>query len=134
VLHISREGRKQGMLKSYKFESRRILLQDVEVSASKVPFQIAQPSADAISLRSPAAFAVKLARETHATRSMMYLWTGEIADELQGYHIIGTGEKGVFQIPANITKHYPAALHVRLFGMNANGKVYSLDRTYQLTQ
>jgi hypothetical protein len=109
-------------------------LEDVEVSASKVPFQIAQPSADAISLRSPAAFAVKLARETHATRSMMYLWTGEIADELQGYHIIGTGEKGVFQIPANITKHYPAALHVRLFGMNANGKVYSLDRTYQLTQ
>jgi len=131
VLHISREGHKQGMLKSYKFESRRILMQEVEVG--KVPFQIAQPSADTVSLRSPAAFAVKLTRETHATRSMMYLWTGEIADELQGYRVIGTGEKGNFQIPANMAKHYPAVFHVRLFGMNANGKVYSQDRTYQLT-
>jgi hypothetical protein len=96
VLHISRESHKQGMLKSYKFESRRILLQEVEVSAAKVPFQIAQPSTDTISLRSPAAYAVKLTRETHATRSVMYLWTGEIADELQGYHVIGTGEKGKF--------------------------------------
>ncbi|HVP48282.1 MAG TPA: DUF5060 domain-containing protein [Bryobacteraceae bacterium] len=132
VLHISREGHKQGMLKSYKFESRRILMQEVEVG--KVPFQIVQPAADTISLRSPAAYAVKLTRETHATRSMMYLWTGEIADELQGYRVIGTGGKGAFQIPANMAKHYPAVLHVRLFGMNANGKVYSQDRTYQLTQ
>ena len=134
VLHISREGHKQGMLKSYKFESRRILLQDGEVSANKVPFQVVQPSAETISLRSSTAYAIKLTRVTHATRSVMYLWTGEIAAELQGYHIIGTGEKGAFQIPANIAQHYPAALHVRLFGMNANGKVYSLDRTYQLTQ
>ena len=132
VLHISREGHKQGMLKSYKFESRRILMQDVEVG--KVPFEAMQPSADTISLRSPAAYAIKLTRETHATRSMMYLWTGEIADELQGYRVIGTGEKGSFQIPANMAKHYPAVFHVRLFGMNANGKVYSVDRTYQLTQ
>jgi hypothetical protein len=132
VLHISREGHKQGMLKSYKFESRRILMQEVEVG--KVPFQIAQPSADSISLRSPAACAVKLTRETHATRSMMYLWTGEIANELQGYRVIGTGEKGVFQIPPNMAKEYPAVFHVRLFGLNANGKVYSQDRTYQLTQ
>jgi hypothetical protein len=64
----------------------------------------------------------------------MYLWTGEIANELQGHRVIGTGEKGVLQIPANMAKHYPAAFHVRLFGMNANGKVYSLDRTYQLIQ
>ena len=40
----------------------------------------------------------------------MYLWTGEIADELQGYHVIGTGEKGTFQIPANMAQHYPAVL------------------------
>jgi len=29
VLHLSREGHKEGMLRSYKFESRRILMQDV---------------------------------------------------------------------------------------------------------
>jgi hypothetical protein len=48
--------------------------------------------------------------------------------------VIGTGEKGVFQIPPNMAKEYPAVFHVRLFGLNANGKVYSQDRTYQLTQ
>jgi len=75
-----------------------------------------------------------LTRETHATRSMLYLWTGEIANELQGYRVVGTGDRGNFKIPASMAKHYPAVFHLRLFGMNANGKVYSADRTYQLTQ
>jgi hypothetical protein len=65
---------------------------------------------------------------------MLYLWTGEIANELQGYRVIGTGDKGNFQIPTNMAKHYPAVFHLRLFDMNANGKVYSADRTFQLTQ
>ncbi len=134
VLHVSREGHKEGMLKSYKFESRRILMQDVEVSANKVPFQVAQPVGDTISLHAATAYAVKLTRETHATRSIMYLWTADIADESQGYRMVGTGDRGNVQIPANMTKHYPAVFHVRLFGMNANGKVYSADHTYQLTQ
>jgi hypothetical protein len=120
------------MLKSYKFESRHILMQDVEVSATKISFQIVQPAGDTISLRAP--YAAKLTRETHATRSMLYLWTGEIANELQGYRVVGTRDKGNFQIPTNMAKHYPAVFHLRLFGMNANGKVYSADRTYQLTQ
>ena len=134
VLHVSREGHKQGMLKSYKFESRRILAQEVEVNAAKVPFQVAEPSGDTVSVKKPAAYAIKRTRETHATRSMMYLWTGEIADAPQGYRVIGTGDKGTFHIPADITPHFPAPLHVRLLGMNANGKVYSLDRSYQLTE
>jgi hypothetical protein len=134
VLHISRESHKQGMLKSYKFESRRVLQQEVEVSAEKVPYKIVEPSGDTISLRSPPAYAVKLTRETHATRTVLYLWTADIADESQGYRVIGTGEKGVFQILPNMARHFPAVFHVRLFGINANGKVYSADRTYQLTQ
>ena len=134
VLHISREGHKQGMLKSYKFESRRVLQQEVEVNAQKVPFKIVEPSGDTISMRTPPAYSVKLTHETHATRSMLYLWTADIADESQGYRVIGSGEKGLFQILPNMARHFPAVFHVRLFGMNANGKVYSADRTYQLTQ
>ena len=134
VLHVSREGNKQGMLRSYKFESRRILMQDVEVSASKVPFQIAQPTVDTVSVKAPPQYAVKLTRETHATRSMMYFWTGDVAVEPDGYRVIGNGDKGTFQLLPNLARHYPAVFHVRLFGMNGNGKVYSLDRTYQLTQ
>src|SRR5579871_692320 len=132
VLHISREGHKQGMLKSYKFESRSISQQEVEVSAQKVPFKIVEPSGDNISIKSPPAYSVKLVRETHATRSVLYLWTADIADESEGYRVIGTGEKGVFQILPNMSRHFPAVFHVRLFGINANGKVYSADRTYTL--
>ncbi len=134
VLHISRESHKAGMLKSYKFESRRILQQEIEVNAEKVPFKIAEPPGDTISLQIPPPYSVKMTRETHATRSMLYLWTADIADESQGYRVIGTGEKGFLQIPANMSRRFPAVFHVRLFGMNANGKVYSADRTYELTR
>src|SRR6185436_577061 len=79
VLHVSREGNKEGMLKSYKFESRRILMQELEVSPRKVPFEVAQPAGDTISLGASAPYAVKLTRETRATRAMMYLWTGDVA-------------------------------------------------------
>ena len=46
VLHVVREGRVEGMNKSYKFESRDIVLQDVESNSPKVPFTIEQPTAD----------------------------------------------------------------------------------------
>ena len=50
VLHISREGRKEGMLKSWKFESRPFLMQEVETVLTKIPFEIVQPAKDEISL------------------------------------------------------------------------------------
>ena len=46
VLHISREGRKESMLRSYKFESRPIVLQEIELNPQKVPFEIEQPAGD----------------------------------------------------------------------------------------
>jgi len=134
VLHISREGRKESMLRSYKFESRPIVLQEIELNPQKVPFEIEQPAADTVSQTKPPSYGAKLKRETHATRTMMYLWTGEVAADNQGYRVLGTGAKGTFQIPGNIAKHYPAVLHLHVAGMNANGKVYTADRTYQLTK
>ena len=38
VLHVVREGRVEGMNKSYKFESRDIVMQEVESNSPKVPF------------------------------------------------------------------------------------------------
>ncbi len=38
VLYIAREGHKEGMLKSYKFESRPVPVQEVETDAKKIPF------------------------------------------------------------------------------------------------
>jgi hypothetical protein len=134
VLHISREGHKDSMRKSYKFDSRHILMQEIELNPQKIPFDVAEPAGDTLSLGAAVAFTAKLKRETHATRSMLYLWTAEVVADNQGARVLGTGPKGTFRIPPDIAKNFPAVLHVRLAGMNANGKAYTLDRTYQLTQ
>ena len=133
VLHISREGRKES-LRSYKFESRAIIMQEIEQLPTKIPYEIAQPATDPVSVAKPPQYAVKLTRETRATRAMMWLWTGEVTSGQQGYRVIGTGPQGTFSVPSNLTESYPANLAVRLYGLNAHGKVYSLIRIFQLTQ
>lgn len=134
VLHISREGHKQSMLRSWKFESRAVPQQEVELDQKKVPFEIDQPSGDSVPLSGGVPYAAKIKRESHATRSMMYLWTGDVARDNQGFRVLGTGGKGTLMMPEGIARNLPAVLHIRLLGMNANGKVYSTDRTYQLTK
>jgi hypothetical protein len=109
-------------------------MQEIEQVPQRTPFEIAAPSGDALSLSSPAKYAARVTRETRATRSMTWLWTGEVTPDQRGYRVIGTGREGVFNIPPNIAGSYPAALAVRLYGMNANGKVYSLIRVYQLSK
>ena len=134
VLHVSREGRKEGMLRSYKFESRQIGMQEIEQALAKVPFEIVQPAQDAIPAGQPVPYEAKIKRETRATRSMMWLWTGEVTTGAQGYRALATGASGKLRVPPGLSKQYPATLLMRLYGMNANGKIYSLDRPYRLTQ
>ena len=134
VLRLSREGKKESMLKSFRFEARSVVLQEVEQSAQKIPFDIVAPATDTVSLSKPAPYAAKLKRETRATRSMMWLWTGEVATAGQGYRVLGTGPKGTLKIPPELAKRFPAVLQLRVTGMNANGKVYTIDKIMQLTQ
>ncbi|MFN7994449.1 MAG: DUF5060 domain-containing protein [Bryobacteraceae bacterium] len=131
ILRISREGHKEGM-RSYKFESRRIEMQVIEQNVQKVPFEIAQPTQTALSESKPAEYAAKIKRETRATRSVMWLWTGEATADGQGYRVIGTGQQGTLHFWPDMALNYPAVLSMRLYGMNANGKVYTVDKTYQL--
>jgi hypothetical protein len=133
VLHISREGRKEGMLRSYKFESRPFLMQEIESGVKMVPYDIAEPASGEVSVSKPPKYAVKLKRESRATRSMMFLWTGEVAANNQGYRVIGTGATGTMQLPRIFGSGSTNVLSVRLYGMNANGKVYSQDRIYRVT-
>jgi hypothetical protein len=93
-----------------------------------------EPASDTLSLSKPVAYAAKLKRESRATRSMMWLWTGEVATEGQGYRALGTSQKGSFQIPPEIAKRPPAVFHLRVNAMNANGKIYSVDKIIQVTQ
>lgn len=132
VLHISREGRKEGMLRSYKFESRPLPVQELEQNPQKVPYEVAEPSSDTISIAAPPKFAVKVKRETRATRAMMFLWTGEVAADGQGYRLLGTGKEGTLKLPKNLAKIFPAVLNIRVSALNANGKAYSIDKVYTL--
>jgi hypothetical protein len=59
---------------------------------------------------------------------MMYLWTAESTADNQGYRVLATSSKGDFRIPSNIALRYPTVINLRLYGINANGKVYELDR------
>jgi hypothetical protein len=131
VLRVVREGHLEGMNRSYKFESRPVQLQEIEQNSPKVPFDIEQPTGD-LKVGKPAPYAEKIKRETRATRSMLWMWTGEVAADGQGYRVLGTGAKGTLEVLPGLAKNYPAVLNLRLYGMNANGKVYELDRALEL--
>jgi hypothetical protein len=150
VLHIEREGRKESMLNSYKFDSREypLELQEPEMESQKAPqvpgrmqpkpapfpFAIAEPTGDTLSISKPSRYQVTLKRETRATRSVMYLWTGDVPTDGQGFRVLGTGKEGTLHIPPDLAKNLPNVMSLRLAAMNANGKVYLLDRVFRLTQ
>ncbi len=132
VLHLSRDGKKEGMLKSYKFDSRPNLLQEVEGNTPRVPFAVALPTGDTISMAQPPRFEAKMTRQSRATRTMLYVWTGEVAADGQGYRVLGAGPSGTLVLPPSLATRYPAVLNLRLTGMNANGKVYTMDKVFRL--
>ncbi|MGI8988842.1 MAG: DUF5060 domain-containing protein [Bryobacteraceae bacterium] len=134
VLHISREGKKESMLKEYKFETAPPVLQEVESNPEKVPFTIDEPSSDIVYMHDPSSYSAKLKKQTRATRAMMYLWTGEVTADGQSYRVLGTGSRGTLQLSPDLARRFPASMHLRLTGMNAYGKVYVSDRNYQLAQ
>ncbi|MEZ5400779.1 MAG: DUF5060 domain-containing protein [Bryobacteraceae bacterium] len=128
VLHLSRDGRKEGMLKSWKFASRPVFQQQVEAAPAKIPFEIASPAGETVSVGEPVQFEAKLTKETKASKEMLYLWTVEATADGRGYRVLGDGSTGKFRIPAGIASRFPAVLNLRLYGINANGKVYALDK------
>ncbi|MBL8240159.1 MAG: DUF4038 domain-containing protein [Bryobacterales bacterium] len=132
VLHLSRDGKKEGMLKSYKFEARPVPVQEVETQDKAVPFVLSFPASDTLSVSHPTPFEVTLKRQTRATRLMTYLVTGEVTTSGQGYRVLGAGAKGQIHIPPALAK--PGGVMVlRVTGLNANGKAYAVDRVFRLT-
>ena len=99
VLRVSREGHKEGMLKSYRFESSAVVMQDVEVAPAKIPFEITAPQGEEISISQTAKFALKEKRETKATKSLLVEWTLEQPGGSEGYRVVGTGKEGTFAFP-----------------------------------
>ena len=45
---------------------------------------------------------------------------------------MGTGRDGTLQFPPALAQSAPASMLVRVYVMNANGKVYEIDKVYGL--
>lgn len=132
ILHISREGTKEGMLKSYKFESRPVPVQEVEQSPQKIPFDVSRPDQNDLSVSTPPYYSIKIKRATRATRELLMEWTGEVVIDGEGYRVMGVGSEGTLQIPRSIVRNFPAVFSLRVAALNANGKAYILDKVYRL--
>jgi hypothetical protein len=132
ILHLSRDGRKEGMAKSYFFESWRVPVQEPEVSKVKAPYELVSPPLEQVlEVGKPVPFEIKLKKETPGTRRMMYLIKGEIARDGQGVRVLGSGAKGNLLIPSHLLKEGEAPIAVRVAALNAPGKLYFVD--YVLT-
>jgi hypothetical protein len=130
ILHLSRDGKKEGMLRSYKFEARLVPVQEVETLEKAVPFALSAPGGDTISVSKPPSFSITLKRQTRATRAMSYVISGEVTTNGQGYRVLATGPQGQLEIPKSFGNS--GVMILRVTGINANGKVYAQDRVFRL--
>lgn len=133
VLRVSREGHKEGMLKSYKFLSSPVVAQEVEIAPAKIPFEIASPEGEEISMSHPVKFAMKLKRETKATQSMLVEWTLEQPGGSEGYRVVGTGREGTFPFPRVLLDKTTGVVSLRANVVNTFGKAYTTFKVYRLT-
>jgi hypothetical protein len=132
VLHISREGEKAGMLKSVKFQSRDVPVQEITPAGEKPVFDIPEPEENEMSIGQPLKFALKIRKDTRATRSLLVEWTAEVSADGEGYRVIGTGMQGTLQVPRSIVRNFPAVVSLHANIVNANGKAYLVDRIFKL--
>jgi len=131
VLHVVRLGTLESMNRSYKFESRDVPVQEIVINPEKIPFDIDQPAGDLAAGR-PTAYSVKMKRVSRASRTMLWMWTGEVTAEGQGYRVLATSQQGIFTPPP--AANYPSDMLVRLYGMNGYGTVYMAAKGYTLKQ
>jgi len=130
VLHISREGHKAGLSK-YKFESRRVVMQQPETNPNALPYEMDAPSGD-IPMRTPSFYSLKILRPTRATRDLLVVWTAELTTGADGGRVVGIGKEGTLRLAASFAERLPAVMSLRVSLLNANGKAYVIDRAFKL--
>ena len=133
ILHLSRDGKKEGMLKSYKFESWPIAVQEPERSPQKATFELVTPAADVVlTAGQPVPYQIKLKKQTAGTRRMSYMIVGEVVRDGQGNRILATGAEGTLIVPANVLAQNEGVINVRVAALNAPGKVYLIDYIFSV--
>ena len=85
-----------------------------------------------MSMARPLHFALKIRKDTRATRYLWVEWTAEVPGDGEGYRVIGTGKEGTLKVPESMVKNFPAVLSLHANIVNANGKAYSVDRIFRL--
>jgi len=95
VLYLSREGKKESMLGSYKFESRLIELQEVEQTPRNSRSPLSSRSRTRSPSRSRPSSKSGCAGRPEPRGSMMYLWTGDVVEDGLGFRVLGTWREGV---------------------------------------
>jgi hypothetical protein len=132
ILDIEREGHKESMLKSVRFESIDPPVQEVEIDSEKIPFDVAQPAGEQIDAKQAVALKIKLTRANRATRTMQYVWWGEVVATGLGSQLLAVGSNGNLKFPSEMLKDPGATLSLRVDAINANGKAYELTKVYTL--
>jgi hypothetical protein len=62
------------------------------------------------------------------------MWIGEIVADGEGPRVLALGASGSLRFPPNLIKTRPALLNLRVNAINANGKAYSSEKAFQITQ
>jgi hypothetical protein len=75
---------------------------------------------------------VKVTRNSRATRSLLVEWTAEVTADGEGYRVAGGGASTSIDVPRGIAHSLPASVVLRVYVLNALGKVYELDRVNRL--
>ena len=132
VLYVRREGKKQGMNKSFFLESKAPRMRDMEHAPSELPFAIQLPEAAQVQAGREHEFNGTLLKNTIAAKRMLWLWTGEVAGAKRGPRVLGTSQSGRFLVPSELASGYPATLSVRLVGLDGAGRLFEAFRTYGL--
>jgi hypothetical protein len=133
ILDIEREGHKESMLRSVRFESVDAPQQIVESDTAKIPFDVIEPKGDHMNTQQPIPFQVKITRANRASRTMQYVWWGEVVANGTGARLLGVGANGNFTLPGDLMKEPGEILNLRVEAINANGKAYEVDKVYGLT-
>lgn len=135
ILHLSRDGRKEGMLKSVKFNEITIRLQEPEANITKMPFEIAEPKSEVnLVAGQPVHYQITLKKQTPGTRRMTYVLKGSVVDGSSTFFFLNTGDQGTFTVPPSLVRNDSMSFMLRVYALNAPGKLYITDSVYTVNK
>ncbi len=133
ILQAPREGHKESMLKSYRFDSQDVPIQEPETDPAKIPYDLVDPPGEVLNTSLPTPYQIKLTKANRSTRLMQIVLWGEIVGGSEGARLLGVGSFGNLTIPKDLLQQPGGTLNLRIMAINANGKAYELDKVYRLT-